>query len=220
MLGASGAVGGQVLQTLFGQQNVARISLLGRTPIPDLRAEGIVIEQHRIDIHHPDTYRELLPGHTVAICTLGVGQPSKVSREVFIEVDKTAVAAFAEACKAAGIRHFELLSSVGTDADSFNFYLRTKGELNAILESLQFDRLSIFQPSMILTPTNRYGFSQAVMLKVWPLLDPVLRGSWKKYRGIRVSELGRAMALNIFRENSGREYLSWAEFKAIAGSGK
>ena len=33
-----------------------------------------------------------LGGHNVAICTLGVGEPSKVSKkEEFVKIDKTAV---------------------------------------------------------------------------------------------------------------------------------
>jgi hypothetical protein len=79
---------------------------------------------------------------------------------------------------------------VGINADSSNFFLRTKGELVAKLEALHFDCLSIFKPSMILTPTNRYGFSQAIILKVWPKLNFILQGKWRKYRGIEVETLG------------------------------
>jgi len=77
---------------------------------------------------------------------------------------------------------------------SNSFYLRTKGELVEALKALNFDRLSIFQPSMILTPTNRYGIAQAITLKVWPFLKPLLMGSLRKYRGIPVNVLGQAMA--------------------------
>jgi len=63
-----------------------------------------------------------------------------------------------------------LLSSVGISPKSKSFFLRTKGELVEALKALNFERLSIFMPSMILTPTNRYGFSQALTLAVWPKL--------------------------------------------------
>ena len=133
-------------------------------------------------------------------------------------MDKDAVLQFAQACKAAGVKHFELLSSVGANARSRSFYLRTKGELNSALAALAFERLSIFQPSMILTPTNRYGWAQALTLAVWPRLDGVLGGSLQRWRGIPVGELGRAMAANALTSGSGDETLQWADFKRLAAA--
>jgi len=146
---------------------------------------------------------------------MGVGQPSKVSQEEFLKIDKIAVLNFATACKAAGVRHFELLSSVSTNAASKSFYLRTKGELEAGLQALNFERLSIFKPSMILTPHNRYGLVQAITLFAWPLLSPLFGGAARKFRGIKVDALGRAIALNVFEEKQGFEELHWDEFQAL-----
>lgn len=80
------------------------------------------------------------------------------------------------------------------------------------LKELGFKRLSVFQPSMILTPTNRYGLSQAITLKVWPLLTPLLFGGLRKYRGIAVEKLGRAIAQNITTKETGVESLQWDDF--------
>lgn len=215
MLGATGAVGGQTLQTLLELPDIQRITLFGRRSIPELPAERVV--QHKIDIFDPETYGASLSGHEYAICTLGVGQPSKMSREEFIKIDKLAVIDFARACKKAGVRHFELLSSVGIHSKSSSFYLRTKGELVEELVALKFERLSIFKPSMILTPNNRYGFGQAVTLAVWPLLKPLFIGGMRQYRGIRVEELGKAFAQNILTDSTGTEYLSWDHFRALNG---
>ena len=213
MIGATGAVGGEVVKNLKTHPQLNRLTLLGRRKIPNLPD---VIDQPIIDVTTPTSYLEFLAGHDTAICTLGVGQPSKVSKEDFLKIDKTAVLDFATACKKAGVQHFELLSSVGISADSSSFYLRSKGELVEELKALEFERLSIFQPSMILTPTNRYGFGQAVTLAVWPLLKPVLFGSLKKYRGVRVEDLGKAIALNIFEKGEGVEVLTWKNFQELS----
>jgi len=213
MLGSSGAVGTEALHALLQLKNVQQLTLLGRTPIPNLN--DAIVKQHKISVTDPGSYQEYLPSHTGAICTLGVGEPSKISKEDFIKIDKTAVLDFAVACKKAGIKHFELLASVGINAKSNSFYLRTKGELVEDLKALNFERLSIFQPSMILTPTNRYGIAQAITLKVWPLLKPLLMGDMRKYRGIPVKVLGQAMAKNLFMEGKGYEILQWDEFYSI-----
>jgi uncharacterized protein YbjT (DUF2867 family) len=216
MLGATGAVGGYAAAHLVKLSNVARFTTLGRRPVAEL--DAAFVQQHVVDVLNADSYRAHLPGHNVAMCTLGVGQPSKVSAEEFVKVDKTAALDFARACREAGVQHFQLLSSVGTKATSSSFYLRTKGELEAALKGLGFARLSIFHPSMILTPTNRYGFGQGVMLKMWPSLTPVLIGPLRNYRGIEVARLGRAIAVNVTRPGTGVEDLYWDEIVALSNA--
>jgi hypothetical protein len=85
------------------------------------------------------------------------------------------------------------------------------------LRALGFARLSLFHPSMILTPRNRYGLSQAIILMVWPLLTPLLVGPLRKYRGVRVVDLGAAMARNLVRPGQGEEVLDWDQIVTRSG---
>jgi uncharacterized protein YbjT (DUF2867 family) len=216
MLGASGAVGSEALKALLASPRIARVTSLGRRKIEAPPSAGAIFEQEIVDVFDPLSYGKFLPGHEAAICTLGMGQPSQGSREDYVRTDKDCVLAFAAACKSAGVRHFELLGAVGADPGSLSFYLKVKGELEEGLKVLDFSRLSLFRPSMILTPVNRYGLSQGVTLAAWPRLDWVLWGPLRKARGIRVEELGRAMALNLLREGKpGAEILHWDEFKKL-----
>jgi uncharacterized protein YbjT (DUF2867 family) len=213
MLGASGAVGSEVVNTLLATPELKTLSLLNRRPLT--LANDARLSQHVVNVMEPASYARWLAGHQVAICTLGVGQPSKMTKAEFVRIDKDAVIDFARACRQAGVEHFELLSAVGANPDSSSLYLRTKGELEQALKDLDFERLSVFQPSMILTPTNRYGLSQALILALWPRLDPLLRGGWRKYRGIPVATLGAAMARNLLKEQRGLEVLQWDHFVAL-----
>jgi uncharacterized protein YbjT (DUF2867 family) len=214
MMGATGAVGQEVLSALLSMPQPIQITTLGRRPAAVPAHDRLL--QHVVDVHQPQTYQHYLQGQQAAICTLGVGQPSKVSQAEFIRVDKDAVLAFAVACKQGGVKHFELLGSVGADHKSRSLYLRTKGELRNALVALRFERLSIFQPSMILTPSNRYGLAQGLTLAIWPTLGHLLIGSLRKYRGVTVSTLGLAMARNLFAGGQGVEILHWPDFMALA----
>ncbi len=213
MLGATGAVGTEAIKTLATFLDFSKLIILGRRPFEAVNHD--TIENHKVDIFDPSSYSHLVSGHDVAICTLGVGEPSKVSKEQFVKVDKTAVLDFAKACKKGGVTHFQLLASVGINANSRSFYLRIKGELVEELKALDFDRLSVFQPSMIITPTNRYGFSQALTLAVWPVLDKLFFGGLKKYKGVKVENLGSAIARNVNRKSKKIEMLDWEDFKMI-----
>ena len=213
MIGATGAVGSIVVEELLKNNKVSKLTLLGRRPME--LADNSIVDQHNIDIFKPESYKDLLSNHDIAICTLGVGEPSKVSKEDFLKIDKEAVYNFAKRCKNAGIEQFELLASVGINAKSRSFYLRSKGELVEDIIALDFERFSVFEPSMILTPTNRYGFSQGLMLKTWPLLKPLLFGNLRKYRGSKIDILGKSIAQNINNEKVGVEHLTSDDFYKI-----
>ena len=107
MLGASGAVGGIAAQALSQLPEIKQLTLLNRKELPALLLPKVI--QLIRDVTDPKDYSQFLSGHQAAICCLGVGQPSKVSKEEFVKIDKTAALAFATACKQAGVRHFQLL---------------------------------------------------------------------------------------------------------------
>ncbi len=214
MMGATGAVGGHVVAALQALPQLDKLTMLGRRLLPGAIAPAV--KQEIVDVLDPSSYRHLVAGHQSAICTLGVGQPSKVSEAEFLKVDRDAVVAFATACKQGGVAHFELLGSIAGDSKSRSLYLRAKGELQDALVALNFKRLSIFQPSMILTPTNRYGVGQAITLAIWPALGTVFVGGLRKYRGIPVATLGAAIAANLLTDGRGVEIFYWQDFVALA----
>jgi uncharacterized protein YbjT (DUF2867 family) len=216
MIGATGAVGGEAVSALCGHADLQRLTTLGRRAVGN--DDGRVTEEV-VDLSDVVSYRRMLDGHDVAICTLGVGEPSKVAKAELKRIDYDLVLTFAKACASAGVRHFQLLSSVGVSASSSSFYLRTKGELEQSLRTLSFERLSFFHPSMILTPTNRYGISQAVTLRVWPWLNPVLQFGLRPFRGVRVEDLGRSIAMNTFTQSDEAvETLEWDDFQRLSST--
>jgi uncharacterized protein YbjT (DUF2867 family) len=213
ILGASGAVGSCAVAALQGMEDVSQITALVRRPLAV--SSDSKLQQRIVDVSNPASYTQYLQGHNAAICTFGVGQPSKVSREEFKAVDFDAVLAFAKSCKEQGIQHFELLGSVAADPMSRSFYLRSKGTLRQAIAGLRFARFSCFQPSMLLTQGNRYGFSQRLLLAAWPAFSHILVGGLQKYRGIRVEDLGAAMAHNLRTEGQGNELLHWQQFQNL-----
>jgi uncharacterized protein YbjT (DUF2867 family) len=214
LLGATGAVGGHVLAELLRSPAFAAVTTLGRRPVelPDPPAK---LAQHTVSLDEPASYRPFLAGHEAALCTLGVGQPSKVARDYVWKIEVDYVMAFATACREEGVKHFSLMTSVGASTRSSVRYLKMKGILEERVKALEFQRTSFFQPSMLLTPKNRYGVVQALTLAIWPKLTWALVGGFRGYRGIKVEDLGRAIALNAARAGEGVETYTWDGFQEI-----
>ena len=218
LLGATGAVGRNVLAEALRSPAFETVTTLGRriADVADADAPPGKLAQHIVDLSNPASYRPLLAGHTAAICTLGVGQPSKSTREEVWRVEIDYVLGFATACKDAGVRHFSLMTSVGSNARSRSYYLRLKGTQEDRVKALGFERISLFRPSMLITPQNRYDAIQAVFLAMWPKLNWMFAGPLRRYRGVRVEDLGRAIAMNAARDApAGIEILEWDDFQRV-----
>ena len=114
-----------------------------------------------------------------------------------------------------GVSHFLLLTAVLANAQSRVYYARIKGEVEERVRAEGFARASFFRPSMLVTPTNRYGFTQGLALAGFPFIDPLLVGPLSRFRSIKVSDLGKAMVRHAERPGAGVEVLEWREFQAV-----
>src|SRR5687768_7623161 len=130
-----------------------------------------------------------------AVSALGTTMRQAGSQEAFRAVDLDTVVAFARAAAAAGARRMVTVSSVGADPGSANFYLRTKGEMEAALEGLGFERLDILRPGLLRGPRGgdrRPGERVAIALS--PLVNLFLRGRLDRFAAIDADVVAGAVA--------------------------
>ena len=131
----------------------------------------------------------------VAFCTLGTTIRVAGSQAAFRAIDREAVIAFAKAAKAGGARQILLVSSVGANATSNNFYLRTKGEAEAGVSALGFERVDIFRPGLLRgdrSGTARPG--EGIAIAVSPFTDLLTPPFLDRYRSIEALTVAKAMA--------------------------
>lgn len=129
----------------------------------------------------------------VVICTLGTTRARAGSEAAFRAVDVDLVDAVARAAKAAGVEHFILVSSVGSDPAVRNAYLRAKGDAETAVAARGFRRLDIARPAMLIGPRREWRPAEWLGQKVMPLFDPLLHGKARRFRSIRDVCLARAL---------------------------
>ncbi|XP_062327804.1 oxidoreductase HTATIP2 isoform X1 [Osmerus eperlanus] len=149
ILGASGETGKILLQELVQRNIFSKITLIGRRQLilEDKIYESLV--QEVVDFEKLEDYAAAFQGHDVGFCCLGTTK-AKAGTEGFIRVDHDYVLKAAELAKAGGCSDFHLESSRGADKTSGLLYLRVKGEVEADVERLGFQRLSIYRPAVLL----------------------------------------------------------------------
>ncbi|XP_053180515.1 oxidoreductase HTATIP2 [Scomber japonicus] len=149
VLGASGETGRLVLQELLERNTFSKITLIGRR---QLTFEGKAYEnlvQEVVDFEKLDDYAAAFQGHDVGYCCLGTTR-AKAGADGFVRVDHDYVLKSAELAKAGGCSQFHLESSRGADKNSGFLYLKVKGQVEAEIEALGFDRYAIYRPGVLL----------------------------------------------------------------------
>ena len=143
ILGATGLVGTQALELALDDDRFDRIVAPTRRPLPPHpKLFNPIIDYS--DLPEADWWRA-----DAALCALGTTLKQAGSPGAFRKVDFDYVLESAGLLRKAGCRHFILVSSLGADAASGNFYLKVKGETEQALQALDFEALTVLRPSLL-----------------------------------------------------------------------
>lgn len=208
IVGATGMVGSHLLQLLLDHPEYERVIACTRRALdapPDPKLISVVkplAEFSVADVGSVDDY----------FCALGTTIKKAGSQASFQHVDRDLPVQTAKIALIAKARRCLIVSSVGADPKSSNFYLRTKGEVEAALAGLQFEALHVFRPSILTgkredsRPAERLGIAAASALQ-WAMI-----GGLRKYRPIPATTVARAMIAAAALPTTGQ---STYEYNAI-----
>jgi uncharacterized protein YbjT (DUF2867 family) len=214
LAGASGLVGGYVLDALLDAPDFGRVYVITRRPLgrEHPRIANRIVQFDKLEAQ--------LKGVTcqVAICCLGTTLKRAGSEQAFRQVDFDYVLAFARAARVAQAQRFVVVSSAGANPQSKSFYLRVKGEMEQALERLQFPSLDILQPGPLLGWRHEPRPLELLASVLMPVLNPLLGGAKQAYRGIAARKVGAA-ALGAGRSGRRGVYrYTYAALQALAAS--
>lgn len=208
IIGATGAVGREIVNEILSGEYYDRIYILGRSSISklpdDSRLEKIIIDFNNIDfdmdiLENADVFASL--GTTIKIAGTKENQRK-------IDVDYTVN--FAKLCEGK-VRSFNVVSAIGAKRNSKNFYNSLKGELEDALKELNLGILRIFQPSLLISKRDDNRFLEEIFMKVAPIFQFVLKGKTKKYSPIEASLLGKVI-VRFATENKEKGTYTYNDF--------
>lgn len=194
IIGATGLIGSKLVKQLNDSKLYSKGVLLVRraTEFNHMKFEERVIDFDNID--------ESLVKADDVFCAIGTTIKKAGSKENQHKIDCEYPFKIAQIAKANNTKQFILVSSLGADPNSSNFYLRTKGELEEKLSSLNFETLIIIRPSIILGKRNEFRLGELIGIFLITLLSPLFFGKLKKYKGVRAGAIARKM-VKLANEN-------------------
>jgi uncharacterized protein YbjT (DUF2867 family) len=200
LIGATGATGSELLNLLLADNTISEVVALVRRPLsaqhPNLRTEVINFDEVQ-------TWKHFVAGD-VAFSCLGTTLKAAGSKEAQYKVDYTYQYSFARAAKENGVLKFLLVSANMASPKSRIFYSRMKGELEASIQALGFESLTIFRPGLLSRPqTDRAG--EKVSESMLTFFNRV--GLLKKLAPLPVHKLARLMLVYAKQNKKGVEII-------------
>jgi uncharacterized protein YbjT (DUF2867 family) len=208
--GATGLIGGQLLAQVGKFNDYGHVIAIARRPL----AASAHVETRIVN------FDALAPadcaGADVIFCALGTTIKKAGSQDAFQRVDLGYVKRLAKTSHAAGAKQFVLVSSIGADANSSNFYLRVKGEVEQAITAMPFRAIHIFRPSLLLGARNESRAGEGIGQALMPVLNPILVGGLRKYRAIPAADVARAMAVAPLQTPAGTHTYEYDQIMALA----
>lgn len=189
IIGASGLTGKVLLYQLLQDDSFSRVIIFVRKELTIAHSKLI---QHAIDFNNLNCFKDLIRGDVV-FCCMGTTIKTAGSQEAFKKVDFIYPVEFAKLAKENNISVFCLQSSIGADAKSNNFYLKTKGETEDAIKQLNFQSFATFRPSMLLGDRTEFRLGEKLGKIVMQSLSFAFTGKLKRYKAIHVKQVANAM---------------------------
>ena len=215
LLGTSGLVGSHCLRELLITGDYGRVIAIVRKQLSlaSNQSHEEKLEQRVKDLS--SLAASDFAGVNDVFCALGTTMAKAGSQSAFRAVDYELPMKAGRAAKAAGVEQFLLVSSVGANPASGNFYLRTKGELERDLATLGFRALHIFRPGLLLGARQEFRFSEALAQRIGPLLNLVMWGPLRRFRSVHAERVAKAMVAAALQGGNG---VMIEEYDEIAGA--
>lgn len=196
VIGSSGLIGSHLVIQLLSNPNFDKVIVFNRRPCLILHPK---IEEHLIDFNDLKPIEPFVKGD-VMFCTMGTTIKKAGSKEAFRLVDVVYPEQFAQMALNNQVKQFLLISSLGADLESNNFYLKTKGEIETFLQQSAFNSVSILRPSLLLGDRKEFRLGEKLATYILPVLSLFLIGPFKKYKAIEAKTVAKAM-VNIALQN-------------------
>ncbi len=240
LIGASGLIGSHLLNHLINDDHFESIRLISRRPlfsnpntsvqVPENTEEypgGQAIDDQAVQkkndtFSHPKVevviidfddltaFEAALKGLSIVFCSVGTTRRKDPRPETYRKVDYDIPVNAARLAKKQNCEKFLLISSVGADSHSTNFYLKLKGEVEEIVRELQLPQVSIFRPSLLLGTRDEFRLGERLAQVLLPLFSWVIPSN---YQPIEASEVAQAMIWEAKQSKHGFEILHYDDMK-------
>ena len=209
VFGATGLVGGHLLQQLLNDPAYRRVIAVSRRRIT---VENAKLQHVIASFDTLETVKDQLVADCF-FCCLGTTRRQVPNREAYYAVDHDYPVAVSKIAKAVGAKTFILVSAVGANPKSANFYIRMKGAAEHDVSACGVERIGVFRPSLLTGHRQTFRFLERFSAILMTVINPFLIGQFSRFRSIPAKQVARAMVALSHHTKPGVTIYHWKEIK-------
>lgn len=212
LVGASGLVGSSLLEQLL--ENPAYSSVLTITR-KKLQRQQPKLKQLVINFDELGSHAEEIKGDVV-FCALGTTKEQTPDKAQYRKIDYQYPLDIARIACENGASQYHIVSSIGADPSSGIFYLKLKGETERDLQQIPFKSIHIYNPSMLDGDRKEQRTAEGLINGMMHVINPLLIGSLKKYRSIKIEKVASAMIRQSLEDLNGVHFYPSDKIEALS----
>jgi uncharacterized protein YbjT (DUF2867 family) len=211
IFGSSGLTGFEVLRQLCEHPNYEKIICYNRKPLAFNHQK---FEEIIVDFDDLSSSIKKIKSDEV-YCCLGTTIKKAGSQQAFQKVDFDYPVAIGQLAEQNNIQHYLVVSSIGANHKSGNFYLKTKGRMEEAISKYSIPQITFARPSMLLGDRKEYRFGEEMGKVLLKVVSPLMIGKLKKYRGIQAQTVAKAMIIIANSNPVNRKFFESHELEEI-----
>jgi len=214
VIGATGLTGNLVVEELLKDDAFKTVRVLARRKLSKVHEK---LQQEIVNFNDLDDYSKKIGEGGIIFCCIGTTQKKvKGDKALYEKIDFNIPVNAATIGVSKGFKRFLIVSSIGANENSSNFYLKLKGKTENTLKQFPFDCLAIFQPSFLNGNRKENRFGESIFQTIFDLLSFLLLGPLEKFRAIGANNLAKAMVYESKQKDNGVHYFRYSEIMNMA----
>jgi len=205
VIGATGLIGSHILNELINDLTYSEIRLLVRRPfeVADTRVKII-----QLDFTDIKAFRAALQGCEHVFCSIGTTRAKTPDLKVYRKIDFDIPVTAARLCAENGVAGFHLVSAVGANSSSRNFYSQIKGEVEDVISALNIPQIGIYRPSLLLGNRKEVRIAETISALIMPVFSFLIPSV---YKPVKASQVAKAMVRHARNATAGLRIYHYAD---------
>ena len=213
IFGSSGLIGNELFKTILLNNSYDKIKVFVRS-IPAVNNPKVEII--KTDFSKLEQYKDKIKGDECFFC-IGTTKKDTPDKNEYRRIEYNIPVDVAKIAKANSINSFFYISSIGANPNASSNYLKNKGQVEEELKNLNFSKLAIIRPSLLVGNRKSFRLGEVIFTPIMNTLTIFAFGSLKKYKPIKIENVVKA-TLYISKNESKEIIFESDELERIAKS--
>ncbi len=170
----------------------------------------------KTDFRNVEKHKDKINGDDCYFC-IGTTKKDTPEKSEYRRIEYDLPVNIAKIAKENSVNSFFYVSSIGANPKASSGYLKNKGQVEEKLKNLNFSKLSIIRPSLLIGNRKTFRLGEVIFTPVMNTLTLFAFGSLKKYKPIKIESVVKAM-LYISANTSNKIVYESNELDTIAKS--